>query len=593
VSTERSLRSTLETLRNEAVANPVASGKARKPAPFVRKPVLQELEARLLMSADLNPAAQESLLATPALQGAEFRALTEGSAPTVVTSAQVAPLHRTNELVFVDTATPEYDQLVAAMREAALTEGRNLEFVLIDAERDGIRRITDTLAQKSDLDAIHIISHAADGAVQLGSTQLDFESLLKRAGAIKKWGDALTENGDILIYGCDLAASQEGKSLVDALSRLTGADVAASEDLTGAASKGGDGTEFRAGTVEAQVAVGAAAQSSWSHALAVAVDGTDSNGTTTGSSLNISHTTSGSERLMLVTVSMTKEAAGAFSASSVTYNGDALSLVGSGVTSDGKGRVEIWSMVAPDLGTNNVVVNLSGSPDGTAVGVMTFTGVDQADPLRSQGATDFVSATADSGTALVNVTSAVGDLVFAGVVIEGSDKTMAPVGTLTEHWELFVGSATNGAGGTKTPAGASESMSWTFSGDKSSAALSPGRAPARRRFRHRLQRRRRDATVGEVGEGTFRNVTVRRTDVDDGSATDTWVQTRPRTRRASTSPASATATGSSPKTIGTAGRHVGGLHHQRPGRQTPATMTGGAPDLGARYAVAPRTTRRR
>ena len=77
------------------------------------------------------------------------------------------------------------------MRESALAQGRNLEFVLIDAERDGIRKITDTLAQKSDLDAIHIISHASDGAVQLGSAQLDFETLVKRAASVKKWGEAL------------------------------------------------------------------------------------------------------------------------------------------------------------------------------------------------------------------------------------------------------------------------------------------------------------------------------------------------------------------------------------------------------------------
>ena len=82
--------------------------------------------------------------------------------------------------------------------------------MLIDAgASDGIRKITDTLARKSDLDAIHIISHAQDGAVQLGSRKLDFETLLKRAAAVKKWGEALTENGDILFYGCDLAATDQ------------------------------------------------------------------------------------------------------------------------------------------------------------------------------------------------------------------------------------------------------------------------------------------------------------------------------------------------------------------------------------------------
>ncbi|MFN8640109.1 MAG: DUF4347 domain-containing protein, partial [Candidatus Binatia bacterium] len=226
--------------------------------------MLQELEPRLLLSADLNPAAHDTLLATPALQGAEFRALADAAAPTVVTSAQVAPLQRAHEIVFVDTQTPEYATLVEAMREAAAGNGIKLEFVLIDAGRDGIRRITDALAHKSGLDAIHVVSHASDGAVQLGSTRLDFETLVKRAAAIKKWGEALSENGDILFYGCDLAASGDGRSLMQAVARLTGADVAASEDPTGAAAKGGDwDLEFRTGAVEAQVAVGAAAQAQW------------------------------------------------------------------------------------------------------------------------------------------------------------------------------------------------------------------------------------------------------------------------------------------------------------------------------------------
>ena len=122
-----------------------ARAKPKKP-PFARKPVLQELEPRLLMSADLNPLAHDTLVTTPALAGAEFRNIADHGVPTVVTSAQVAPIQRTNELVFVDTATPDYQKLIDSMRESALAEGRNLEFVLIDADRDGIRKITDTLA---------------------------------------------------------------------------------------------------------------------------------------------------------------------------------------------------------------------------------------------------------------------------------------------------------------------------------------------------------------------------------------------------------------------------------------------------------------
>jgi len=105
--------------------------------------------------------------------------------------------------------------------------------------------------------------------VQLGSSQLDFETLLQRAAAVKKWGSALTEDGDILFYGCDLAATEKGKSLLEAMSRLTGADVAASEDLTGAAAQGGDwDLEFKTGGIEAPVIVSLPAEHEWDHLLA-------------------------------------------------------------------------------------------------------------------------------------------------------------------------------------------------------------------------------------------------------------------------------------------------------------------------------------
>src|SRR5262245_14292453 len=253
---------------DRAASTPAATVR-KATVPFARKPVFEELEPRFLMSADLNPLATDALFAAPSQQPAEFRALADPGTPDVVTTAVVAPIHRSNELVFVDTATPDYQTLVDAMRTAAQADGIDVEVVLIDAAREGVAKITETLGQKRDLDAIHVISHARAGAVQLGSTQLDFETLLKRAGQIKSWGNALSEDGDILFYGCDLAASQEGKSLLEALSRLTGADVAASEDKTGAASLGGDWQlEFRSGAIEAPVLVSLPEQAQWNHLLA-------------------------------------------------------------------------------------------------------------------------------------------------------------------------------------------------------------------------------------------------------------------------------------------------------------------------------------
>ena len=88
---------------------------------------------------------------------------------------------------------------------------RDIEVVLLDANKDGVKQISQALAKRSDISAVHLVSHGSDGAVQLGSSTLDFDSLLKNASKIKGWGNALSGDADILIYGCDVAASPSGE----------------------------------------------------------------------------------------------------------------------------------------------------------------------------------------------------------------------------------------------------------------------------------------------------------------------------------------------------------------------------------------------
>ena len=58
-----------------------------------------------------------------------------------------------------------------------------MQTVLIDASRDGVAQISQALAGQHDIDAIHIISHGADGILELGSTMLDFKGLLANVSA--------------------------------------------------------------------------------------------------------------------------------------------------------------------------------------------------------------------------------------------------------------------------------------------------------------------------------------------------------------------------------------------------------------------------
>ena len=152
------------------------------------------------------------------------------------------------EIAFIDPNVSDVDTLVAGLDPS-------VEIVMLDADQDGVEQIAAALSGRSDVDAIHILSHGKEGSLSLGTAKLDLESMQgEHLDELTAIGHALTENGDILVYGCDFAGGQAGIEATAALSAITGADVAASTDETGAADLGGDwDLETSVGTIDAHV----------------------------------------------------------------------------------------------------------------------------------------------------------------------------------------------------------------------------------------------------------------------------------------------------------------------------------------------------
>ncbi|MFT5445160.1 MAG: hypothetical protein ACI9DC_000320 [Gammaproteobacteria bacterium] len=223
-----------------------------------------------------------------ALAGATAGAITEQASPTesapepqvanpgasqpfdldaLAASAATTSTSDVRELVFIDTRTPNYQQLLDDLQQRSQTGA--LDIVLLDSARDGIEQISNALAGYDDLNAVHIISHGDDGTVQLGDTLLERDNLSQYSEAISGWADALSEQADLLFYGCELAASADGKALVQGLATLSGADVAASTDLTGHSALDGDwDLEFTAGAVEHTSTFSTSLQQQWAAVLA-------------------------------------------------------------------------------------------------------------------------------------------------------------------------------------------------------------------------------------------------------------------------------------------------------------------------------------
>lgn len=188
---------------------------------------------------------------------------------------------KTHELVFVDTSAKDYQTLLDDLWSHADPD-RLFDVVLLSPSENGIEQITQTLAQYTTekLDAVHLVTHSADRAIQLGGTWLDRTSVEAHQEQIATWKTALKPGADLLVYGCDLAASDSGRELLDRLVDLTGADIAASEDDTGSALLDGDWSlEYQAGEIETQVAFSALAQEEYQGLLnAFSVTNTNDSG---------------------------------------------------------------------------------------------------------------------------------------------------------------------------------------------------------------------------------------------------------------------------------------------------------------------------
>ncbi len=265
---------------------------ARPPATL---PLLEELEARILFSADaaiVGDAPGETTATVveqrvvdtqlDADQPADIQLIDFAEVDTDQSSGageeyiilgedEATASQAGKQLIVIDTGIDDYQTLLDE-----LTAGREQDFDLlfISAEENGFDRLTQSLqnysSQGQTLDAVHILSHGQDGQVRLGNSLLNQNTLGSLSPQLQQWETTLTPNADLLIYGCNLAASDDGIAIVESLAQLTGADVAASDDATGTAILNADWElEVQRGEIESETLFISAENSQWNSVLAI------------------------------------------------------------------------------------------------------------------------------------------------------------------------------------------------------------------------------------------------------------------------------------------------------------------------------------
>ena len=173
------------------------------------------------------------------------------------------------ELVVIDEDVEDLNILLDDLATQK-ADGRNLEVLVVGIEEDGVTKISERLAELQQVDSLTIVSHGTQSGFHLGDQFITNEFVTIEQELFTEWKPFLTETADIELYGCNLAATDEGQLLIESLSTLTGADVAASDDLTGHESLGGDWElEYQFGDVSTDTVFTEYVQASWLHTLNV------------------------------------------------------------------------------------------------------------------------------------------------------------------------------------------------------------------------------------------------------------------------------------------------------------------------------------
>ena len=154
---------------------------------------------------------------------------------------------RSSEVVYIDPSVPDWTSLARGIDP-------DNEVVVVRAGECVLSQIAYDCTRRKASDTVHIISHGEPGALLFSSGRIHGGNLADFADEFRTIGSSLTDDGDILLYGCNVAKGGPGKTFVRQLRDLTGADIAASSGVTGSAALEGDWIlERSAGTIESGI----------------------------------------------------------------------------------------------------------------------------------------------------------------------------------------------------------------------------------------------------------------------------------------------------------------------------------------------------
>src|SRR4028119_574465 len=138
-----------------------------------------------------------------------------------------------SSIVILDPTVPDSNHIASGIKPGTAT-------YILESQTDPCEQITTLLAQHTDIEALHIITHGRSGSLYLGTTELNSSNIENYTQQLQQWRNSFTPNASIILYGCDVAARERGHQFLTQLHQLTGANIAANPTTTGNSQLGGN-----------------------------------------------------------------------------------------------------------------------------------------------------------------------------------------------------------------------------------------------------------------------------------------------------------------------------------------------------------------
>lgn len=144
------------------------------------------------------------------------------------------PPSKAQTLTVIDTLLEDWVILRDAVKEG--------EILILNGSTDPLDAILAKLEEVGEIECLNILSHGESGRLRFNNSTMDSAELEANSAKWAAISNHLSHEGDIQLFGCNIAKGDEGKAFIEKLASITGADVAASINPTGAEAMGGDWT---------------------------------------------------------------------------------------------------------------------------------------------------------------------------------------------------------------------------------------------------------------------------------------------------------------------------------------------------------------